>query len=416
MSKLLAWRWARQGLDGSLRGASAAEVLAQTGWSRSVGGAGPYLALFARAGLSREQVDGNVAALKIHELPSARGSTYVVPAEDFSLALRAGHGAPSAAEIAAAVKFLGVKQAELDQLGKAVLKALARKPLDPRELKSVLPEGAVRTLGEAGKKRGQMSTLPLALGALQNEGRIRRVPLDGRLDRQRYAYTPWKLAPLKLSEEEVDVELARRFFRWAGPATLPQFAWWAGLSQKAARAAVAPLQLVRLAGVSEPCSLDSSGAEYGDTLPAGDEQLLLPQDLAAFEKFKPPPKPQYALVGSIDNLTHLRRDAAALLAPEHAGRKLFTDDGPRAGGSLQDLPHHAILDRGQLIGLWDYDAAEQRIVWASFAKASPALVKEVERVEAFVTDQLGDARSFSLDSPESRGPRLAALKNLGTPT
>jgi hypothetical protein len=37
----------------------------------------------------------------------------------------------------------------------------------------------------------------------------------------------------------------------------------------------------------------------------------------------------------------------------------------------------------------------------------------IGRTETFVRDQLGDARSFSLDSPESRGPRIAALKKLG---
>ena len=46
-----AWWAHRQGLDGSLMGASAAHVLERTGWARSVGGVGPYLTLFARAGL-----------------------------------------------------------------------------------------------------------------------------------------------------------------------------------------------------------------------------------------------------------------------------------------------------------------------------------------------------------------------------
>src|SRR5690242_19585021 len=85
--------WAsKQGLDGSLEGRSPAAVLEQTGWSRSVGGANPYLALFARSGRSRAQIDAAVAALEICELPSARGCTYVVPASDFALALRAGQG------------------------------------------------------------------------------------------------------------------------------------------------------------------------------------------------------------------------------------------------------------------------------------------------------------------------------------
>ena len=57
IAKLRAWWAHRQGLDGSLEGKSAAEVLEQAGWMRSVGGAAPYLGLFARAGLEHEEVN-----------------------------------------------------------------------------------------------------------------------------------------------------------------------------------------------------------------------------------------------------------------------------------------------------------------------------------------------------------------------
>ena len=79
-------------------------------------------------------------------------------------------------------------------------------------------------------------------------------------------------------------------------------------------------------------------------------------------------------------------------------------------GSLSDLPFHAIVDRGQLVGLWDYDPEASAIVWKTFGKATAALKQEVARVEAFIREELGDVRSFSLDSPESRTPRLAALR------
>lgn len=77
--QLRAWWSHRQGLDGALAGASAAEVLARTGWARAVGGSGSYLTLFARSGLSREAADAAAAAGEIRELPSARGCTYVLP-------------------------------------------------------------------------------------------------------------------------------------------------------------------------------------------------------------------------------------------------------------------------------------------------------------------------------------------------
>src|SRR6266446_10357277 len=89
-AKLRAWWSHRQGLDGSLEGKSPAAVLEHSGWARSVGGVGPYFTLFARAETSREAADAAVAQLQIHELPSARGCTYVLPASDFALGLKVG--------------------------------------------------------------------------------------------------------------------------------------------------------------------------------------------------------------------------------------------------------------------------------------------------------------------------------------
>src|SRR5580704_5329395 len=89
-AKLRAWWSHVQGLDGSLKGEPPAAVLERAGWSRSVGGVGPYLTLFARAGTSRETADEAVKKLEIHELPAARRCTYVLPSRDFALGLKVG--------------------------------------------------------------------------------------------------------------------------------------------------------------------------------------------------------------------------------------------------------------------------------------------------------------------------------------
>ena len=52
-STLQAWWAHRQGLDGSLTPATPAELLARSGWARSVAGVGPYLTLFSRADVGR---------------------------------------------------------------------------------------------------------------------------------------------------------------------------------------------------------------------------------------------------------------------------------------------------------------------------------------------------------------------------
>jgi hypothetical protein len=377
---LRAWRWARQGLDGSLQGRPAAQVLERSGWARSVAGAGPYLTLFARSGISREDADRAVARLEIHELPAARGCTYVVPESDFALALRAGEGFDS--DLKTAYR-LGVTEKEIEKLCDAVSGALKHGALDPDGLREAVG-GAARNLGPEGAKKGVTTTLPLALGELQRRGAIRRVPVNGRLDQQRYRYTLWQpnpLAQFRLSKEEVLTEVARRYFRWIGPATIGEFQWFSGLGVKAAKAAVAPLGLASLEG----------------------ERLMFADDLDALRSFKAPKKACHALVSSLDALFLLRRNLRDTVAAD-AWKRVFPN------GGLTDLPSHAIVERGRLAGLWEFDSQAGSIVRLTFAPEGKSLDAAIQATESYVRDQLGDARTFSLDSPKSRVPRLEALR------
>lgn len=390
--QIRSWCWSRQGLDGSLAGARPEAVLESTGWMRSVGGSTPYLGLFARASLSRAQIDQAVATLAIYELPSARGCTYIVPAADFAVALYAGQSHAEAGEIQLAKKFLDVTDREIEKLSRAILDAVARGPADPKDLKEALG-GTVRHLGDAGKKRGLTTTLPLGLGLLQSLGEIRRVPVNGRLDQQRYQYVRWDPSPLagvQLAEDEIPIELGRRFFRWAAPATVAQFAWWAGLGKKVAQATAQALRLVPLG--------------------EGDERLLFLDDLEALRAHRVPDKAQVSLVGSLDNLFHLRRELGTVVDPGDAERQVYGEKKSAQLGTVLDLPHHAIVDRGRLVGFWEYDGTSQSIVRSLFGRGGRAFDEAASRMTAFVRDEFGDARAVSLDSPESREVRIAALR------
>ncbi|MCU1326058.1 MAG: hypothetical protein JWN34_1428 [Bryobacterales bacterium] len=381
--KLRAWWSHRQGLDGSLAGRSAAEVLEATGWTRSVGGSAPYLTLFSRAGLRRESTDLAVADLDVHELPSARGCTYVVPRRDFALALKAAAFTPDP-ELKTARK-LGVTDDELSRLFDAVRKALIDGPLDLAELRNAVGSAA-RSFGPEGAKLGVTTSLPIALGALQISGDIRRISVNGRLDQQRYRYALWDpnpLAEFTLTNDEVMVELARAYFRWTGGAKVSEFQWFAGLSVKAAKVATEPLKLE----------------------PLVDGYCMLPEDRAAFDAFQPPTEPHYVLVSSLDNLAHLRRDVRSLMADAD-----FTTTFQTSRDSLQGMPHHAILDRGSLVGFWQFDPAAGRIVWMSFAPPEQGLEDAVAVTQEFIREDLDDFRSVSLDSPKSRQPRIEALR------
>jgi hypothetical protein len=379
---LRAWWSHRQGLDGSLMGRPPAEVLARTGWARSVGGSNPYLTVFARAGTSREEADRAVASLEIHETPSARGCTYVVPRSDFALALSAARAVSKDSELKLAIK-LGATEKEIERLCDKVLKAVENEPLGPDELRDRLG-AAVRNFGPEGTKKGLTTTLPIALGKLQLHGSIRRIPVNGRLDQQRYKYTAWRPNPMESynqSPEQTMTAFARRYFEWIGPATVAEFQWFSGLGAKAAKAAIEPLKL--------------------STIDKESGRLLLPEDVDAFHSFKPPSKPHFVLAASIDGLLLLRRDLQSVAD---------TDDAVNAISGLADLESHAIFDRGRLVGLWEFDPDGGSIVSRSFIGQSRAMDEAIARTEAWIRAELGDVRSFSLDSPKSRKPRIEALR------
>ncbi len=385
-----AWWSHRQGLDGSMQGCTPAEVLQRTGWARSVGGVGPYLTLFARAGCTRAAADEALASVQIHELPSARGCTYVLPASDFALGLKTGQGFADEPDMKIARK-IGVTDAEIDMLSDRIVAALEKEPLEPEALRQVTA-GAARSLGEEGRKKGLTTTLPLALGKLQSAGEIRRIPVNGRLDQQRYRYAVWRpnpLAAFRLSAEETFSELARRYFRWAGPARLSEFQWFSGLGNKAARAAVEPLRL--------------------QALQPGDDRLMLPDERAAFDAFRPPSGSRYVLVSSLDGIIQLRRDVKSLLAAADVGNPFLS----KGGNPIADLPSHAILDRGRVVGLWEFDPESDSIAWTAWVPKSKALERAVAHTEEYVRSELGDARAFSLDTPKSRVPRVQALRSTG---
>lgn len=381
-STLRAWWAHRQGLDGSLDGADPAEVLETSGWARSVGGAGPYLTMRTRAGSTRSEVDTAVAGLAIHELPAARGCTYLVPAAHYALALTVSQAAVDEHERATA-RRLGVTEGELDRLCTAVADALDE-PLDATSLSELLGDTTT-------------DTLAVALAVLQGRGRIRRVPVHGRLDQERYWYVRWDDGPLAAgspfpSLDEARTELARSFLAWAGPASLAQLRSFTGMSPAEASAALAGCDAV---------PAPSAGERERERDP-----LLLADDLDAFLAFDPPTGPAVSLVAGTDGLFLLRQAPADHLADGDADHPLLKT----GAADIVDLPCHAIVDRGRLVGLWEFDVDTGTIAWATFQAPTEAVRDAIATTEAWVHTELGDARSSRLDRPESRRSRIEALR------
>jgi hypothetical protein len=373
-------------------GAGPCDVLRSSGWCRSIGGMTPYLTLLSRSGISRADADAAVSKRQILELPAARGCTYVLPKEDFQIGLTVGKGFREA-EMKVAEK-LGVTIEEIERLCDAVLRALESADNDPAGLKPLVGD-ACRSLGEEGRKKGITTTLPVALGRLQARGLILRLSLNGRLDSQRYAYTIWRDGPgtmKELSLEVAQAQVAQKFFSWIGPATIAQFAGFLAISGRAAKAVIDGLPLVPI----EP----------------GSDLLILESDLDSYQSFKASTDPQVRLIGGMDNLFHLPKDVAAYVDEKDLKRSQVGEKGLTQIGLVQELLNNAIVDRGRIIGLWEYDADRAEIAWYSFVPTFEELRKAVSETEEFVRDQLGDGRTFSLDSPQSRRPKIEGLRSM----
>lgn len=56
-----------------------------------------------------------------------------------------------------------------------------------------------------------------------------------------------------------------------------------------------------------------------------------------------------------------------------------------------------------------YDPGTERIAHWLFGAPTQAVLRRIQEVEAFIREDLGDFRSFSLDSPTSRQKRIDAL-------
>lgn len=195
------------------------------------------------------------------------------------------------------------------------------------------------------------------------------------------------LPPSPLDDDAARARLIERYLRWTGGATFKQSQWFTGFTVAQSKAALAAVGAVEVATA------------------AGEPLWMLPDDVEHLSAFRAPREEQIQLLAGTDSLVLLRRNSADMLAEADRRRKVM--DTTLA---LQaDLSDHPILDRGRIIGLWQYDPGKERIAAWTFDKPSAAVTRRISEVEAWIREDLGDFRSFSLDSPASRQKRIDAL-------
>jgi hypothetical protein len=393
----------RQGLAEPFPG-SIGEAIAATGWLRTLGGADVYLAMRARRpGMKRSELDHAQESSQVQVSPAARGCIYLVPALHVPLALRIAED-QHRKKIDRELEKAGSSLKEVTERAEAVLATLqAKGALTTDALRKAAPAEALRSLGEQGKKVGVSSTLGPSLRELEFAGKIERTLEGGRLDTERYLWAPAKKkahaqAKVPGTAEGRNALLAELFFGWVGPATMKDFAEWAGLAVRAAKTAVekAPLAPVAVEGYAA-------------------DALALESDLS---RLKEPYKPSKAvrLLSSEDNFLILHGGPRYVTDEKHHGQKLeaWGTIKPMPIGEAKHITSRMIVVGDCLAGFWELDPDAGKVVTKTFDPLPSAQAKELAAlaadVAAFLEDEMGHAKSFSLDAEEEIRKRAKAIK------
>ncbi len=151
----------------------------------------------------------------------------------------------------------------------------------------------------------------------------------------------------------------------------------------------------------------------GDLLPidvAGEAAWLPARDAPLAET---PPEPSvYRFLPIRDNFLYLRRGLGPFLDGADGRRTLPGTEAPLA--ELPMLPYHAVVEAGRLVGAWDWDPDERRVLWLMADRPDgsrlAAFLSGVERLEATIKAEHGDLRLYAMETPAGRKRRLDALR------
>lgn len=398
--------YSRQGLAAP-GGAPLEEIVSQSGWLRTLGGGDVYLAMRARAlGMKRSGLDQAVEARRLQVIPAVRGCIYLVPRPFVALSLKVAEE-QSRKRTESEHEKVGISKKELVDAGEAIIGALKKTPLSTDGLRKALPKGAVRSLGELGKKVGISSTLPPALRLLEFDGRIERISENGRLDTERYV---WRIPDKNLFEEypvpgdavERYVQIANEFFKHAGPATLEDFCDWGSLLKRDAKAVIAKAGLI-------PISVEGYAEE---AFVRAEDEASLKQDAGHSDGIH--------FLSFEDNYIVLHGGPRWVSDVRHHDRAVHVWGQTRGVtlGTVKHMATRSIFEGDSLIGFWEYDVDAGDVVWATFdhigdKKKKKMISTAASEIGAFIRDEIGHARSYSLDNEEAIRKRAALVRAVG---
>jgi len=255
------------------------------------------------------EVERATAEGKIVRTWPMRGTLHFVPAEDagWMTAISAGRMLAGART---RQRQLGLDAAALEGAMRVFDEALRGGRLETRSaLMERLEQAGISTEGQRGYH--------LLWFAAQN-GQICIGPQQAR--QQTFArLEEWAPNPRKYAREEGQGELARRFFRSHGPATLADFAWWAGLTGTDARKGLEAAREELTGETIEGSEYWSGASGGGVAVETGGVHLL-----AGFDEY---------LLGYTERGAVLAKEHADRVAPGGNGifRPILVVDGAVAG-------------------------------------------------------------------------------------
>jgi hypothetical protein len=393
----LTWRqaraiwWQRQGL-GATRYTAPGSALAAGGWLHTAGGSGPYLAMLAR-GFGPAVLNSAVFDRSdLLEVPGPRGSKMLVPHAEGSLAIaasRLGRQRETEKFRAAVITEPAAYQAYRE----ALLAVLDAGEATADRLRDAVPRECAPMLPEAARKMGVSSMQAFALWNLMVAGEVERRYV-GRLDAKDYVYRRMRPLPaVPDTEDGLHAALAERYFKWAGPATVKDFAAFLDIPQRDAKAAIARCDLA-------PVDIE------------GETAWLASDEVDAASRATEPPAGQWRLLPVRDNYLSLHRGLVPLFDDDDGRRALPGSERPMA--DLPTFPYYAIVESGRLLGAWDWDPDEGRIVWILCRRLDgdrlEGFLAALDTAEAVIGAELGDLRFYAMDSKAGRKKRLATLR------
>ncbi|HEX5720644.1 MAG TPA: crosslink repair DNA glycosylase YcaQ family protein, partial [Thermoanaerobaculia bacterium] len=226
-----------------------------------------------------------------------------------------------------------------------------------------------------------------------------------RLDSERYRWRAAAQSPfegIQAPEDSIDLfaGMARIFFQAAGLGTQKDFAGWAGISQRDAKAAIERVAVL-------PVAVD------GD-----DEVHYLLEERRGLPEESADAVSAVAFLPFEDNLIHLHGGPARVVDEAHHAVPVpvWGSGKTTTIGEARHMSLRSVVAEGKVSGFWEFDPDAREVVYKGFEGLSSSTRKKMDAtaqdLSRFLAEDLGHGRSFTLDTDEELRKRSAQVRGM----